>query len=582
MFQQPILCTPSHVSATPVWIHTSSKFCEWNYGLWCGAWKQHSFSLQWWWQKKQTVFFLANKSVDRMRIHIVIAYFFVDSTIVFDSGADVIFMLCIVTSCALMLILLTLLSFVAVHYYKDRRQPNDLNNTFASTTNLTEDQIYTTGIENPAAVHSGQKIERRSANGEIFYSNGDTAGHMRDLLQTRDNFGDERTNQHNNGIQYPALVHPSDIGLSRKKAGKPRRRSRRKKHLITIPEVIIETSTDNLDMSDFNPNPDCLYLNGESGRSMQETSFVYNPLVSEARGSENSVLSWEPQFELSPVQSSVNGTENQQRQISNVRAHFETTSGFQSKASDKKFRPEDRRQTTSFCNGHTLRKNAEKQKPNFKETGNEPRSNCNGFHEAATSSHPEDIWSHNINKDVHNSLNDILLEPPERYKDHSSPKHKRRTFQRNNNNNDERENTKHHPVQRSKSDDTSSKNEQNGKILSNHHINSKTTPNVEPHVRHFQKHHHAGHRTLDHARSRSKLKVKMQSQKKRSQSCPNSPLMDRNREADDVPLVTYIETHPKLYVRIQKDFGSIDHLDFTKYTDDGDWEMLTTFWTDTL
>ena len=122
-----------------------------------------------------------------------------------------------------MLLLITLLSFVAIHYYrdkKDRDSMHHLNETFASTTNLT-DQLY---VENLRSVELESDCSELPSvfidtdmNGDVYYTNRNSVGHLKHSMITK--CGSRSPTSFLGDVQYPALVHPSEPRSRKKKTG---------------------------------------------------------------------------------------------------------------------------------------------------------------------------------------------------------------------------------------------------------------------------------------------------------------------------------------------------------------------------
>ena len=519
-----------------------------------------------------------------------------DSYIIyFITGASIFFVLCIVTSCGFMLILLTLLSFVAVHFYKDKQDRNDrhlLDQTFASTTNLTEHQ-YSNGAENAKAVEvegakSSSVFIDRTMNGDVYYSNRNTADHLKNLMLTRGG----PHGPHRNNIQYPALVHPSDIGLGRKRPAKPRWRSIRKKHLIPIPEVITETGGDREDISSD------IYLNAASNtphRNRYGTSITHNPLANARNSKGIELVESEPSFERYLHPELIDEAQYQRRQP-------DTEGCLKSSNSIDVYNYN----LSSECVTSCLQSDAYSTHNNLKLVLDECSSYKNNagkvrYFAMPNLTHRSGHYANNIANTVakrNETIGDAFVKLPHNHQDEDTysidfdddddgeEDEDQEGIVSVNNNNKCKVSSMTHATE-SFTEDTKIDRNFNGLKLNcsnevkqyrkaescTHKITE--TGVVSGLTVHYNKY-HPGYSTVGHIKHKI---IGSQAEKKRSQSCPNSPILGSRDMYADVPTVTYIRACPALNVSLQTHESILtieDDLNLSKYINN-EWEMRTTF-----
>ena len=194
-----------------------------------------------------------------------------------------------------MLLLLTLLSIVAIHYYRDKQDRDNmqlLNETFASTINLA-DQSYVEIVRSVELDRDGGESPRvfidTDMNGDVYYTNRNALGHLKRSMITK--CGTKSPKSFFGGVQYPELVHPSDIGLGRRRQARPRGRKgsshRRPKHLLPIPEITTEISENHNSIGEPEHEHCLMSLNKE-----QYSSVLNNPLMNSSSSKETELVEW--------------------------------------------------------------------------------------------------------------------------------------------------------------------------------------------------------------------------------------------------------------------------------------------------
>ena len=530
-----------------------------------------------------------------------------------------------------MLLLLTLLSIVAIHYYRDKQDRDNmqlLNETFASTINLA-DQSYVEIVRSVELDRDGSESPSvfidTDMNGDVYYTNRNALGHLKRSMITK--CGTKSPKSFFGGVQYPELVHSSDIDLGRRRQARPRRwkgsSHKRPKHLLPIPEITTEISENHTRVGEPEHEHCLLSLNKE-----QYSSVLNNPLMNSSSSKETELVEWKLDFVNHLLQ---NFTEDVQHLKKKTNGNIIALLNSNSSASDSASTYDLNSQcVVGNFSGHSssfiheedsLELHNEDSRVKNKRTylsntvQSSPRSpEESGFH--LTSKYvknnkdlPLQIYNNSMGQiemvgkhtndysddedgdtysidfeDVNNDSNDDKIETVrgaenlcsanECYNYHTSAifKVSDQSISRVNS-----QKFPHNPNQNV----TLNSPEGTGRQTIYFYVRELNSKNIAVPLSCYNKY-HPGYSTVGHIKHKDKAQDSLhnsRNQKRKCRSCPNSPLQGSRSENTDVPMVTYIRSHPSLNVAAQSytsTTGPGGGFHLSKYFNN-EWEMRTIF-----
>ena len=516
-----------------------------------------------------------------------------------------------------MLVLLTLLSFVAIHYYRDKQDRNSMH-LLNETINLA-DQSCVENLRSVDLESDGSELPNvfidADMNGDVYYSKRNSAGHLKQSMIAKRGF---RCSKSFFGeVQYPSLVHPSDIGLGRRRPVRPHSRSsnrRRPNHLLPIPEITAEISEDQTRVREPEPENCITCLNKEN------SSVLSNPLMKSSSSKENELVEWKLDFVKYLLQDFTEEVQHLKKMSNgNTVAFLNSNSSASGSASihslnsryvfgnfsahSSSFKDEE-----DSLELHNLDSHIKSNRTHLSDTVQLSPTNPeeNGFHPSVKNNKdlPLQIFKNRVHQIemVERHPNDYISD-----EDHD-------TFSihfEDDSNDDEMETGRgaenlcttddsyyhnkiatlevsNQLIPRANSQNLSYNPNQNETLNPSDDIGKQDIyfyvhgcKNIGLPLGRYNKY-HAGYSTVGHIKHKPKAQDSLQdskNQKKKCRSCPNSPLQGSRSEHMDVPMVTYIRTHPSLNVAVQSytsTTGLGGNFDLSKHFNN-DWEMRTLF-----